>query len=66
MINATALCRAGNKLIADYLRLSNTKAYLEAVESNMGIPILELIKVNTGGDHSGTWVHRKIGYHLAQ
>ena len=24
IINATALCRAGNKLIADYLRLSNT------------------------------------------
>ncbi len=66
MINATALCRAGNKLIADYLRLSNTKAYLEEIESNMGIPILELIKVNIGGDHSGTWVHRKIGYHLAQ
>ena len=32
----------------------------------MGIPILESIMVNTGGDHSGTWVHRKIGYHLAQ
>ena len=66
MINATALCRAGNKLISDYLRLSNTKAYLEEIESNMGIPILELINVKTGGDHSGTWVHRKIGYHLAQ
>jgi hypothetical protein len=65
MINATALCAAGNKLIADYLRLSNTKAYLEEIETNMGIPILELIKVNIGG-HKGTWVHRKIGYHLAQ
>ena len=66
MINATALCRAGKKLIGHYLENKQTKAYLEAVESNIGIPILELIKVNTGGDHSGTWVHRKIGYHLAQ
>jgi hypothetical protein len=65
MINATALCTAGNKLIADYLRLSNTKAYLEAVELDMGIPISRLLESNIGG-HNGTWVHRKIGYHLAQ
>ena len=32
----------------------------------MGIPILELVKVEIGGNHSGTWVHRKVGYHLAQ
>jgi hypothetical protein len=66
MINATALCTAGNKLIGHYLENKQTKAYLEALESNIGIPILELIQVKTGGDHSGTWVHRKIGYHLAQ
>ena len=66
MINATALCKAGKKLIGHYLENKQTKAYLDALESNIGIPILELIKVNTGGDHSGTWVHRKIGYHLAQ
>ncbi len=65
MINATALCRAGNKLIADYLRLSSTKAYLEAVELDIGIPISSLLESNIGG-HNGTWVHRKIGYHLAQ
>jgi hypothetical protein len=65
MINATALCTAGNKLIADYLRLSNTKAYLEAIELDMGIPISRLLESNIGG-HNGTWVHRKIGYHLAQ
>jgi hypothetical protein len=66
MINATALCTAGKKLIGHYLENKQTKAYLEALESNIGIPILELIHVKTGGDHSGTWVHRKIGYHLAQ
>jgi hypothetical protein len=66
MINATALCTAGNKLIGHYLENKQTKAYIKVLESNIGIPILELIHVKTGGNHSGTWVHRKIGYHLAQ
>jgi hypothetical protein len=65
MINATALCKAGNKLIADYLRLQNTKDSLKALELDMGIPISEIMELNLGG-HAGTWVHRKIGYHLAQ
>ena len=32
----------------------------------MIFPILELITSKIGGNHTGTWVHRKIGYHLAQ
>ena len=27
---------------------------------------MDLIRSDIGGDHSGTWVHRKVGYHLAQ
>lgn len=65
MINATALCRAGKKLIGHYLENKQTKAYLEAVELDIGIPISSLLESNIGG-HNGTWVHRKIGYHLAQ
>ena len=66
MLNATALCKAGNKLIGHYLENRNTKEFLTILESNIGIPILDLIKADIGGNHSGTWVHRKIGYHLAQ
>ena len=66
MINATQMCKAAGKLFADYQRLSGTKDYLQALESNMGIPILELIKVDVGGNHSGTWVHRLVAVHLAQ
>jgi hypothetical protein len=65
MINATALCKAGGKLIGHYLENKNTKAYLTCLEKNIGIPILDLIKVNVGGNYTGTWVHRKVGYHLA-
>jgi hypothetical protein len=65
MINATYLCKAGNKLFSDYMRLQSTQDYLKVLESDMGIPISRLLEVNIGG-HSGTWIHRKVGYHIAQ
>jgi len=66
MINATALCKAANKKLNHYIENKNTKEYLEALKINTGIPVLELLNVNIGGKHNGTWVHRKVGYHLAQ
>jgi len=65
-INGTQLCKAGNKRIGHFLELKQTKEYLQALSSNIGIPILKLITANVGGEHSGTWVHRKVAYHLAQ
>ena len=65
MVNATALCKAGNKLIGHYLENKNTKEFLQVLELDIGIPISRIMEVNLGG-HSGTWVHRKLGYHLAQ
>ena len=50
MINATQMCKAAGKLFADYQRLSGTKDYFQALESVMGIPITELIKVTRGGN----------------
>jgi hypothetical protein len=49
MINTTVLCKAGNKLIADYLENKQTKAYFEAIEIYMGIPISRLLESNIGG-----------------
>jgi hypothetical protein len=67
MINATMLCKAhGKKLLSDYNRNKQTKEYLEELSINMRIPILELFVTTVGGNHSGTWVHRKIAIHLAQ
>ena len=65
-INATQLCKAGNKLFADYQKSKQTQDYLQALSSNMRIPILELLDSKVGGSHSGTYVHRKVAYHLAQ
>ena len=65
-INATQLCKAGGKAFADYQKTKQTQDYLQALSSNMNIPILDLINSNVGGNHQGTYVHRKVGYHLAQ
>jgi len=65
-IDATAMCRAYNKLFADWQRLDQTKEWLSALCSNMGIPILELVQSRVGGAHSGTWVHRRVALQLAQ
>ena len=66
MINATQMCKAAGKLFGHYKSLDSTQIYLQALESIIGIPILELIKVDVGGNHSGTWIHRLVAVHLAQ
>ena len=67
-INATAMCKAAGKLMADYNRLATTKAFLEELSADMGIPISQLIQVlRPGGDGlQGTWVHPQVSTHLAQ
>src|SRR5690606_13038434 len=67
-VNATAMCKAAGKLFADYYRLKTTKAYLEELSADMGIPIPKLVQVFSGGDPKlqGTWVHPQVAIHLAQ
>ena len=66
MINATALCKAAGKRLDHYKESPQTKAFLEELSSITGIRVLDLIKSDIGGNYTGTWVHRKVGYHLAQ
>lgn len=68
-INATAMCKVAGKLFADYARLGSTKEFLEALSSDMGIPISELFQVVKGGSdplRQGTWVHPDVAINLAQ
>jgi hypothetical protein len=67
-INATAMCKAAGKSIADYARIGPTKAFLTELSTDMGIPISELIQSIRGGPPSiqGTWVHPQIAINLAQ
>lgn len=64
-INLTAMAQAEGKLIADYLRLDTTKAFLEELSKTMGIPIVSLVEVKTGRN-GGTWGHPQVAIHCGQ
>ena len=67
MVNATVLCKAGNKKFNDWFRLKNTKELFTLLNINSGSGILPptLIDVKNGGQNLGSWIHRKLAYHLA-
>lgn len=67
-INATAMCAAVGKKFNDYTRLASTKEFVEALNSDTGIPVTELIQTVSGGDPSrqGSWVHPDVAINLAQ
>jgi hypothetical protein len=67
-VDATAMCQASGKLLADYLRLISTQEYLESLSIDMGIPISVLVQTRRGGNSSNqrTWVHPEIAIDLGK
>jgi hypothetical protein len=66
-INATAMCKAAGKQMNDYTRLDTTKAFLQELSSDTGIPVSQLIQVlKEGWKGQGTWAHPQVSTHLAQ
>ena len=67
-MDATAACKATGKFFADYRRLQTTQDFLQALQTDMGIPITELINTLQGIHvvQQGTWVHPLVAIHLAQ
>ena len=68
MVNATMLCKAGNKRFNNWFQTNTTKELIQALESVTGIPAAQLIQVKIGNSLSfeqGSWIHRKLAYHLA-
>ena len=66
VINATELCKAGGKKFNDYIRLKTTQEYIKVIENTSGISLFELINVDIEKNNDDTWVHSKVGYHLAK
>jgi KilA-N domain len=64
-INLTAMAQANDKLIADYLRLESTNAFLSELSETMGIPIVNLVDVKTGRS-GGTWGHPQVAINCGQ
>lgn len=67
-INATAMCQAEGKFFGHYRGNGNAKAFLAALEADIGIPISELVQSVRGGDPrlQGTWVHPQVAINLGQ
>lgn len=71
-INLTKMAQANRKLIADYLRLETTKAFLQELSVDMEIPISGkngLIQIRKGGNNKlnqGTWGNPKVAIHCGQ
>lgn len=67
-INATAMCKAGDKLFNDYSRLKTTPLFLDELNTSTGIPVDRLVStIMTGANElRGTWVHPQVAIHLAQ
>lgn len=64
-VNASKMCASGGKRWYDYIRIESTQAYFNVLSSKTGIPALDLVISQRGGDHSGTWVHHRVAIHLA-
>ncbi|MFM6407866.1 MAG: KilA-N domain-containing protein [Microcystis sp.] len=67
-INLTQMAQANGKLIADYLRLDITKAFLDELSMDMGIPISKLIQIRRGkpANLQGTWGHPQVAINCGQ
>ena len=68
-INATQLCKAGKKKFSHWNSLDTTKELIQALESETGIPISQLIDVKKGGNdkiNQGSWIHPDLAVQLAQ
>lgn len=67
-INATAMCNAAGRPWSRYWEVKQTREFADALCSDIGIPISELIQSVKGGipELQGTWVHPQVAIHLAQ
>lgn len=67
-INATAMCKAAGKRWSNYIENAGSKAFVNALSSDLGIPTSVLINSMRGGhpDKQGTYVHPQVAVHLAQ
>lgn len=66
-VNATAMCRANEKRWSKYRESERAAEYLEALSTEVRIPVYGLIQAQTGGASGGeTWVHPQVAVDLAR
>jgi len=67
-INATQLCKAGNKRFNNWYQLNHTKEFINELSTETGKLVSDLVVIKKGGNDKtsqGSWVHPDIGVQLA-
>jgi len=66
-INLNQLCKAGKKEVFHWKENRKTKAFLQVLSSTIGIPMVEIMKYNSGGNGDRhTWGHPQVAINIAQ
>jgi uncharacterized coiled-coil protein SlyX len=66
-INVTNLCKAGGKKFKHWNSLNRTDEFLRVLSSTVGIPTIDLVAYNQGGNgERHTWVHPQVAINIAQ
>jgi hypothetical protein len=68
MVNATAMCKAGNKKFNNWFQLDSTKELITVLEGeilNTDIPAIKSFEVDKGR-YGGSWIHLDLAVQLAQ
>lgn len=68
-MSLTDMCQACGKLFGNWKQLKATDSYIEALSSDIGIPISQLIEVSKGNSADivqGTWGHRLAALELSR
>jgi phage antirepressor YoqD-like protein len=67
-LNATLMCKVFDKHLPHWLGNKGTKAVVDALSNEVGIPTSDLVHVKRGGNpqQQGTWIHPDLAVQLAQ
>lgn len=68
-VDGTAMCNANRVLINDWLRLKQTKCYIQELSSDTAIPVSQLTEVRKGKSTKftqGTWLHPLLALNLGR
>lgn len=65
MINAAEMSRQFGKSPKDFLRTEATQRFIEELSQKENLPTGKIFKVVNGGEHNGTWMHRKLALKFA-
>lgn len=66
MINATEMARPFGKKAVDFLKLQQTKEFIQELTEVKKITSADLVQVKKGGTNQGTWMHEDVALEFAR